>query len=76
MPAREHPNFLASIRSGEEPTYPAETLHQLSTTLHMGVIAADVGRGLNWDPKKEHFIGDKEANSKLVVKARDGWKSA
>lgn len=76
LPAREHPNFLACIRSGDEPTYSAETLHQLSTTLHMGVIAADLGRGLTWDPKKERFKNDKEANSKLTVKLHDDWKRA
>lgn len=76
IPAREHPNFLASIRSGKEPTYPAETLHQLSTTLHMGVIAGDLGRGLIWDPKKERFKDDDEANSKLTVKQNNDWKRA
>lgn len=76
LPAREHPNFLASIRSGEEPTYSAETLHQLSTTLHMGVIAADLGRGLKWNPKKERFVNDKEANNLLTVKTHNDWMSA
>ncbi len=76
LPAREHPNFLACIRSGEDPTYPAETLHQLSTTLHMGVIAADLGRGLKWNPKKERFVNDKEANNLLTVKTHNDWMSA
>ncbi len=76
IPAREHPNFLACIRSGKEPTYSAETLHQLSTTLHMGVIAADLGRGLVWDPRKERFKGDDEANSRLSFVPRTDWMSA
>jgi predicted dehydrogenase len=76
IPAREHPNFLACIRSGKEPTYSAESLHQLSTTLHMGVIAADLGRGLTWDHKKERFVGDEEANGRLTVQTYDDWKSA
>lgn len=76
LPKREHPNFLDCIRSGKETTYPAETLHQLSTTLHMGVIAADLGRGLTWDHKKERFVDDAEANSRLSVQQRDDWKRA
>lgn len=76
IPAREHPNFLASIQSGKEPTYPTETLHKLSTTLHMGVIAGDLGRPLKWDPKNEHFIDDLEADTFLSRKRRNDWKLA
>ena len=76
LPAREHPNFLSCIRSGGTPTYSAETLHQLSTTLHMGVIAGDLGRGLKWDPKRERFKNDAEANRLLKVKTHSDWKSA
>jgi len=74
LPDREHPNFLASIRTGAQPTYPAETLHRLSTTLHMGVIAADLERMVTWDPRKERFKNDKEANSKLTVEQNEDWK--
>jgi predicted dehydrogenase len=74
LPDREHPNFLASIRTGAQPTYPAETLHRLSTTLHMGVIAADLERIVTWDPRKERFKNDKEANSKLTVEQNEDWK--
>ena len=42
----------------------------------MGVIAADLGRGLKWDPKKERFKNDKEANARLTVKERNDWKRA
>lgn len=76
IPEREHPNFLECIRSGKETTYPAETLHQLSTTLHMGVIAADLGRGLSWNHQSERFVNDAEANSRLTVKPRNDWKKA
>ncbi|MHC5057656.1 MAG: hypothetical protein ACYTKD_23540, partial [Planctomycetota bacterium] len=30
---------------------------------HMGVIAITLGRKLKWDPRKEEFIGDDEANT-------------
>lgn len=76
-PPGEHRNFLDSVRSGSPPTYPADTLHLLCTTLHMGLIAMDLGRPLNWDPSSETFIGDPEANDRLTRKVfREDWKKS
>jgi len=77
MPKGEHRNFLDSIRSGQTPTYPAETLHLLSTSLHMGLIAIDVGRPLRFDPRTERFKNDPEANQHLERSThREDWKRA
>ncbi|MBK1880178.1 Gfo/Idh/MocA family protein [Pelagicoccus mobilis] len=73
IPPGEHRNFIDCIRSGKTPTYSAETLHLLSTTLHMGLIAMDTGRKLNWDPKTEQFIRDSDANKRLDRTLRD-WE--
>tara|TARA_B110000305_G_scaffold64109_1_gene71371 strand:- start:5962 stop:7227 length:1266 start_codon:yes stop_codon:yes gene_type:complete len=54
-PRTEHRNFLDCIKSGEQPTYNAESLHQLSTVMHMGAIAMEVDRPLKWDPQAESF---------------------
>ena len=61
-PASEHRNFLDCIRSGATPTYSAESLHQLSTVLHLGAIAMEVRRPLHWDPTSESF-DDSAANA-------------
>jgi predicted dehydrogenase len=70
MPPREHRNFLDCVKSRQPTTYPAETMHQLHTTLLMGDIAIRLGRKLDWDPKKEEFIGDDTANAMRSRKAR------
>ncbi len=75
-PVGEHQNFIDCIRSGDEPTYTANTLHQLSTTLHMGLIAMDLERPLKWDPVKEEFSDDPEANQHTSRKLREDWKRA
>lgn len=61
-PRTEHRNFLDSIRRGSPPTYDAESLHQLSTVMHMGAIAMELNRPLNWDPQSEEF-NDQQANT-------------
>lgn len=74
-PPREQREFLDSIKSRKNTTYTPGDLHMMSTTLHMGVICIDLGRGLKWDVKKEQFINDSEANAKCNrPKARD-WEA-
>lgn len=76
FPPREHRDFLDAIKSGSQPIYPAIDLHQMTTTLLMGVHCIELGRPLKWDPKKEEFIDDAEANAKRFrPKARD-WENA
>ncbi|TWU37349.1 Gfo/Idh/MocA family protein [Novipirellula artificiosorum] len=62
QPASEHRNFLDSIKTRQPPTYTAEALHRLSTVMHMGSIAMEVGRPLKWDPTSESF-DDPAANA-------------
>ncbi|MEO0796089.1 MAG: Gfo/Idh/MocA family oxidoreductase [Verrucomicrobiota bacterium] len=62
LPPREHRNFLDCIKSGDSTTYTALDLHDMSTTLHMGVMSIELGRRLQWDPRQEAFINDDEAN--------------
>lgn len=74
-PQREHPNFLEAIRTGKTPTYSAEALHRLSTTMHIGLIAMEIGRPLSWDPNAEAF-DDERANALRSRVSREGWKKA
>lgn len=59
-------NFIDCVKSRENPICPAETGHRSASLCHLGVIAIRLGRKLNWDPVKEHFVGDDEANKWLA----------
>ncbi|MEM6884237.1 MAG: Gfo/Idh/MocA family oxidoreductase [Verrucomicrobiota bacterium] len=76
LPPREHRNFLDAIQSGKTPVYPPEDLHQMCTTLFMGVHCIELGRKLKWNPAKEEYKGDQEANQlRFTPPARD-WANA
>ncbi len=70
-PVGEHRNFLDSVKSRQRTTYTAEDLHRLSTTLHLGAIAMELGRKLDWNPDTEAFTNDCEANRLRSREARD-----
>ncbi|MGQ9575308.1 MAG: Gfo/Idh/MocA family protein [Thermoguttaceae bacterium] len=58
-------NWLECIRSRRHPVADVEIGHRSATVCHLGNIARWVGRRLQWDPVKEEFIGDQEANTHL-----------
>ncbi len=37
---------------------------------HLGVISIRLGRKLQWDPQKEEFVGDAQANSYVAREMR------
>ena len=69
----EHANFLKCIRSRKPTYHPAEDLHRTSTITHMGNIAMMLQKRLEWDPLKEEFVNDSEANSMRSRPERDPW---
>jgi predicted dehydrogenase len=73
--SRDHKqNFLDCIRSRKEPIASAEIGHRSSTVCHLGNIAMLLGRKLKWDPARERFIGDSEANSMVARAMRSPWR--
>ena len=58
-------NWLDCIKSREKPVADVEIGHRSTTVCHLGNIARWVGRRLRWDPVKEEFVGDPEANKHL-----------
>ncbi|MCL1599625.1 MAG: gfo/Idh/MocA family oxidoreductase, partial [Actinomycetia bacterium] len=58
-------NWLECIKSRERPIADVEAGHRSSTVCHLGNIARLVGRKLHWDPVKEVFVGNEEANKYL-----------
>jgi predicted dehydrogenase len=61
----QHGNWLECIRSRKSPIAPAEIGHRACSTCLLHHIAMKAGRRLNWDPIKERFKNDDEANSML-----------
>ncbi|MCH9022375.1 MAG: Gfo/Idh/MocA family oxidoreductase [Planctomycetes bacterium] len=68
-----HLNFLQCVRSREDPIAPVEAGQQTATYCHLGNIALLMGRKLKWDPQKELFIGDVQANRMAQRPMRSGW---
>lgn len=55
-------NFIDCVKSRKEPICPVEVGHRSASASHLGVIAVRLGRKLQWDPIKEQFVNDDEAN--------------
>lgn len=71
---REHvEDFLAAIRSREPPRAGAETAHLTAALVHLGEIACRTGRALDFDPERETFRDDKDANALLTKDYRSPW---
>ena len=66
-------NFLESIKSRSQPAAPVEIGHRSNTVCVLGYIAMLLGRKLKWDPRKERFINDQEANRMLARPMRSPW---
>lgn len=66
-------NFLACVRSRQEPVCPAEVGHRSATCCHLANIAMRLGRRLQWDPIGERFVNDDEANAMLTRPYRTPW---
>ncbi len=67
-------DFLDCVRSRKKPICDVEIGARTVTVCHLGNLAYWHKRPLKWDPKKEHFVGDKEANTWIDRPKRGGWK--
>ena len=66
-------NFLDCVKSRGVTITPCEVAHCSATPGHLGQIAMHLGRKLKWDPDKEHFINDPEADRLLSRPMRLPW---
>jgi len=62
-------NWIDCIKSRERPVADVEIGHRSATVCHLGNIARQIGRRLRWDPLREAFPDDPEAN-KMVDRPR------
>jgi predicted dehydrogenase len=68
-------DFLDSVRSRRQPVANAEVAHRSMTTCHAINLSMLLKRSLKFDPVKEEFIGDAEANRLRSRAARDPWQA-
>jgi hypothetical protein len=66
-------NFFECVRSRKQPICDVEIGHRSASVCHLGAIAIRLGRKLKWDPAKEQFVGDAEANKYLAREMRKPW---
>lgn len=69
-----HANWLDSIRNKQDCICTAEIGHRSATICHLGNIGYRLRRPLKWDPAKEQFAGDDEANTLVHREAREKWR--
>jgi predicted dehydrogenase len=68
-------NFVDCVRSRKETICPAEVGHRSVSVCHLGNISLRLGgRRLEWDPARERFKNDEEANRMLNRPMRAPWK--
>jgi hypothetical protein len=67
-------NWFDCIKSRERPIADVEIGHRSAILCHLGNIVRWVGRKLRWDPAREIFPDDDEANTYLERPARQPYQ--
>ena len=67
-------NWLDCIKTREDPIAPVEAGHRAVNLCHFINICRELGRKLQWDPVKEEFIGDEEADVLVHRPRRNGFE--
>ncbi len=66
-------NFLECVRTRKRPICDEGVAHRAASALLLGGVVKQLGRPLKWDPLKEEFPGDDEANRMLSIAKRAPW---
>ncbi len=66
-------DFLQCMRTREKPICDVEIGHRTATVCNLGNIAYELNRPLHWNPRKEKFRGDREANALRGRQLRKEW---
>jgi len=71
-----HGNWLEAIRDNKQPIAPVEEAHRACSACLLHHIAMKLNRKVYWDPIKEQFKNDEEANKMLTRKQRKPYAIA
>jgi predicted dehydrogenase len=66
-------NFIDCLRSRKDPIAPIEAGQRTCTVCILGNIAHELKRPLNWDPIRQNFVNDTEAEKYLHREYRNGY---
>lgn len=67
-------NFFDCVRTKNTPISDVYSQHRSVSTCHLVNLSIRLGRKLTWDPEKELFVGDDEANQYLKREQRQGFE--
>ena len=66
-------SFAEAVKQRKQAGGHPEAAHRAACILHLANIAIRLGRKLQYDPEKEQFVGDDEANRFVNVPMRSPW---
>ena len=72
--SNHHQDWLDCIKTRRQPVCDVAVGCRSTTVSHLGCIAHWTGRSLQWDPLKEEFIADDEANRLRSRAIREPWR--
>jgi len=67
-------NFLDCIKNGSTPNCNVAIAADVARFAHLGNIAYRVGHKVEWNPEKQLFVNDPEADKLINANYRDPWK--
>ncbi len=67
-------DWIDCIRSRDKPVADVETGHRSVTVCHLANICREMGERLKWDPGKEQFLGNGDANRLIDRGRREGFQ--
>jgi len=70
-----HANWFECIRTRRSPSCDEEIGHRSASLGHLVTLACKLGRSLKWDPVREEFPGDQQANRLLSRAMRNPWRT-
>jgi hypothetical protein len=75
LPVSRHhqANLVESVKTRRPTICPIDVAVRSDTICHLGDIAMRLGRKLRWDPAREEFVGDDQANAMTLRALRSPW---
>jgi predicted dehydrogenase len=67
-------DFIECVKTRQRPFRDIELASHTVAVCHLGIIAYQLQRSLKWDPAKQEFPGDEEANRLIDRARREPWQ--